>query len=238
MIMKRILAFTVAVLLFILPVSAQTNEQNSVVLNFSDGITVCTPDSIPSVDGMIFGMNEDEFKNYLTENGIILYGLDNSNAFAFELTGEKTEFTENIKDFSYIKEADIKDFANSILGGDYKIKTYSKVSYIVTDTVYSDSDSPYIISQYITVKHGLLYVVTFTVPGEAPQAKTQERIEKVMNGLNFSGQEAPPSVSIYSIIGIAVLILAVLVVAVYLVITFVKDAKRKSNDSADTKGES
>lgn len=226
--MKRIIAFVFALFMLVLPVSAEQSD-DSIILDYVEGLTLCTPDSIPSSDGMIFGIKEEEFKKYLTENRILLYGFDNSNAFVFELTGEKTDFTESIGDFSNIKEADIKDFADTSLSSVYSIENISGTVYVVTDNV-SDSGSEYITRQYITVKHGRLYIMTFTVPGSSVKKDVGERIDRIINGLTFGGDEIPEKVSVYSVIGVAVLVSAVAVLAVYILITVILDIRKRNSE--------
>lgn len=230
--MKRIIAFAFALILFILPVSAQQND-NSITLTYTEGLTLCTKDSIPSTNGMIFGMEETKFKNYLTENGILLYGFDNNNAFVFELTGEKTDFTESIRDFANIGETDIKDFADRTLSSLYSIESIAGNTYIVIDSAFSN-DSSYVTRQYITVKQGTLYIVTFTVPGSSVNKEVGKRINKIVNAINFSENDLPKEVSLFSVIGVAALVIVIAALAVYILITVIKDLrKRKSQDAQE-----
>lgn len=226
--MKRIIAFVFALLLFALPVSAQQNNEG-ITLGYTEGLTLCTPESIPSTDGMIFGMKEAEFKSYLTENSILLYGFDNNNSFVFELTGEKTAFTESVKDFADIKEEDVKDFADSTLNTLYSIENISGTVYIVTDSAFS-AENGYITRQYITVKNGLLYVITFTVPGASVNKDVGTRIDKIIGSLSFGEKNSPEKVSALSIIAIAVLVFVVAAFAVFVLITVIRDLRKRKSE--------
>lgn len=226
--MKRIITFAFALFLFIFPVSAQ--QDNGITLGYTEGLTLCTPDSIPSSGGKIFGMDEGKFNNYLTENGILLYGFDNGNAFVFELTGEKTDFTESIKDFANIDEEDIKAFADSTLTTLYSVENISGTEYIVTDSAFND-EKAYMTRQYITVKHGLLYVITFTVPSSSVNKDVGTRIDKIVNSLSFGREAAPKKVSALSVIGVAVLAVLTAAFAVYCLITIVKDIRKRKTGS-------
>ncbi len=224
--MKRIIAFAVAVLLFVFPVFAAENE-GKVSLKNTEGLTLCTKDNVPSKDGKIFDISEDEFKKYLAENNVLLYGADNGNAFVFELTGDKTEFTQNIKDFANISKDDIKDFADKTLSSEYSLINMAGNDYIVTDL--SDQEKNYTTRQYVTVKHSTLYVVTFTVPGASVKTKTDARIKNIVVGLDFGETDKPEEVSLFAVIGIALAILVIVALAVYVIITFVKDFKNKKD---------
>ena len=225
--MKRIIVFVLVLYLFAFPVCA-TVTQGNITLDYAENLTVCTQSSIPSVDGKIFGMNEADFKKYLTENNILLYGFDNDNAFVFELTGEKTDFTQKVGDFGNIKESDIKDFADKTVENPYSVKKTAESVFVVTDSI-SEEENGYVTRQYITVKNQSLYVVTFIVPGIAINQNKSERIDKIINALSFGESNAPKQVSAVSVIVVAALVIIIVLIAVYIAVTVIRDLRKVKN---------
>lgn len=226
--MKRIIAVLIALFLLALPVSAQ-EKIDEISLSYTEGLTVCSRENIPSADGKIFGMNESDFKKYLVENNILIYAMDQNNAFAFEISGEETAFTRGVGSFSNISEADINDFAQKALVSVYSIEKIEGYTYIVADSV-SDSKSNYVTRQYITVNNGVLYVTTFTVPGNSVKKEVSDRMVKIIRGIKFASEKAPENVSLFSVIGVAVLVVLVSGFAVYILVTVIRDIKKRKRE--------
>ncbi len=222
--MKRIIACLLALIIFAVPVCAL--EEHVFSLGYTEGVTLYHYESIT---GEVLGMEAEEFKKYLTDNYIRLFGVDNNNEFVFEITSEETDFSKGIKDFKNIKETDIKHFADSMKFVSYNIETLGEVPYIVSQYPSDDSENSAVVSQYITVKQGQLYVITFTMAKGISDGNA-ERIRKIVSGITYIENDVPQNVSIWSVIGVAALAVLVFGVAVYILITVIKDVRKRKSE--------
>lgn len=219
--MKRIIACVLALIIFAVPVCAV--EEYIFSLRYSEGVTLYHYESIT---GEVLGMEAEEFEKYLTDNYIRLFGVDNNNEFVFEITSSETEFSKVIKDFKNIKETDIKDFADSMKFVSYNIETLGEVPYIVGQYPSDDSENSAVVSQYITVKQGQLYVITFTMAKGISDGNA-ERIRKIVSGITYIENDVPQKVSLWSVIGVAVLVVLIICIALYILVTIIKDIRQR-----------
>ena len=219
--MKRIITFLLALIIFAVPVDAL--EEHTFSLRYTEGVTLYHHESINSE---VLGMEAEEFKKYLTDNYIRLFGVDNNSEFVFEITSEETDFSKGINDFKNIKDNDIKDFADSMNFSSYTIETLGEVPYIVSQYPSDDSENSAVVSQYITVKQSQLYIITFNSSKEISEDNAQ-RIKNIVSGITYMENDVPRNVSLWSVIGLAVLVVLIFCVALYVLVTIIKDIRRR-----------
>ncbi len=224
--MKKLIAIIVAILVLSIPAFAQTDDK--VELITLDGITVY------EVGDEVLGMDKETFKKYIAENNIILYGIANDNSYVIEVTCKETEFSTSVKDFNNIKLADIKDFADSTNVLNYNIEQLGDAVYIIRDITLNESENNSMVTQFITVKQGFIYVISITSANGIDKAKG------VVSSIVYNFTQTPAQISVYHIVMVSVAIVLVLGLIVFVSITLIKDIKKrktKSESEASTEEE-
>ena len=217
--MKRIIALIFALLIFTIPVFAENESKSEVTLTYTEGITLYG-------DGdEVFGIEKESFSKYIKENNIVLYGIANDKSFVFEMTCNQTEFSKSVKDFKNLKLMDIKDFADSMGILTYNIKSLGEASYIVSILPTSDSESEGRLTQYITIKQDKLYVITVT----AAKSVNNDYEQKIIGSIKYNFAEHPAQISVWHIVVVGVAIVLVLIIFVWIVITLIKDLKKRKS---------
>ena len=219
--MKKIIALILALVLFSLPVSAE-DIQPELTLTLTEGITLY------GEGDEVLGMNKEQFKEYIEKNNLILYGVADDNSFVIEISGEETQYSKSVKDFNNLKLSDIKDFADNTKILSYNIEQLGEAIYIIREISQAPSDlveTTAAVTQYITVKQEKIYVVTVT----AANTVDKEKKKSLVAGIDYSFSEIPPSVSVWQIVIVSGAIILVLVVMAWLIVTLVKDIKKRKN---------
>ncbi len=223
--MKKIIAIILALLIFSVPAFAQTTD--TVELITIDGVDVY------GVGDEVLGMDKEEFKEYIKENNIILYGIAKDKSFVIEVSCEETEFSKSVKDFKNIKLSDIKDFADSTNIPNYNIEQLGDAVYIIRDIPSNDSENAVKVLQFITVKQEFLYIISITDEKNTDIDKTKSVISSIVYNLS----ETPQSISVWHIVLVSVAIILVLMIFIFVTITVIKDLRKRKSEEATTEEE-
>ena len=222
--MKRIIAVFLALIILSVPVLAV--EEYAFKFEYTEGITLYNSENISSSDQNILGMDKAELHKYFKDNSILYLGVDNNSQFVFEITSQETDFSKGINDFKNIKENDIEDFADSMNFFSYSIEALGDGIYIVGEYLTDDSVNSPIVTQYVTVKQGQLYVITFN-SSKVTSKDNLQRIKNVVSGITYIENDVPQKVSLLSVIGVAVLAVLIFCIALYILVTIIKDIRRR-----------
>ncbi len=237
--MKNKLISLLAAVVLLLAVNIPTLAKSAVTeyfeLNIPEGYTVISVDNAKEykeyLEGRGFSVNS--FKNYITENGIILYATD-TKASEIVITSFKADFANQIGDLYHLNTEDINKFAPELLGQrEYDILDYEHKNRFIK-CIYSGQDNggSYLGVQLITVKNSTVYTVNFT--GDANVGLSDEALAQVLNSLKFRITDTNPAKTadnIITVIFLALTVLAFFEIAAYIIYTFIADYKLRKNQS-------
>lgn len=224
--MKKIISL-IFTLLLLFSVSVSAEGEKDFVLGYSENLTVCTQNEIPSENGMIFGVKEEDFKKYMKDNSLILYAVDNNNSFVISVTCDKTKFTKDIVSLSSLSDDDLSGVAKELVEGECNIAKTHDTVYIVKEGTEKGLEN-YFTRQYITVENGNLYVINFTFPEDS--VVDINRIDSIVSGIRYSEKA---ETNIFLIVVIAVVILALVVFMTVVAVTVIKDIKVKKETTEE-----
>ena len=217
--MKKIIALVLALLIFSIPVLAQTSDK--VDLISLDGVTVY------NVGDEVLGMDKDTFKEYVKENAIVFYGVANDNSFVIEATCEETAFSNSVKDFNNIKLSHIIDFANSANIPNYNIEQLGDAVYVIREIVSDDVAVSSNVTQFITVKQGFIYVISVTC------AEGTDKAKSVVSNVVYNFTQTPAQISVWHIVVVSAAVILLIVVFVFVSVALIKDIKKRKTKEQD-----
>lgn len=120
-------------------------------------------DNIPEV----LSMSAEDVKKYFDENSLLFLAVNSDNSSQIKLSCRKDGFSQKTKDFARLDDAALESIAKDMYGkGDCKIEESNKVKYISYLEKLKDSGGSYTSIQYITVKDGKLYQLSFYNSGD------------------------------------------------------------------------
>lgn len=224
--MKKII-YLIITLLLLFSVSVTAEDNKNFTFGYSEDLTVCTQDDIPSENGMIFGAKEEDFKKYMKENSIILYAVDNNNSFVISVTCDQTQFTKDLISLSSLSDDDLSGVAKELVEGECTIAKTHDTVYIVKEGTEKGLEN-YFTRQYITVENGNLYVINFTFPNDS--VVDINRIDSIVSGISYSEKA---ETNVFLIVVIAVVILALVVFMAIVTVTVIKDLKIKKETAEE-----
>lgn len=226
--MKRIFAFVFSVILaFQMGVFAFADSSEVLLDTTNSEIVVQTPDNIKGENGIVYGMPESDFKDYMLSNNMVLYGSYSNNLFVFNLSRAKTSFSGEVKNFFEMEDQDVLTFADDFVQNKDGIATVNDIKYVISKGTKEADNVTFSTVQYITVKNSELYVLTVNVPGEI-NSTIADRIDDLLERITIKEISQKPSVSSYLTIALIVLlILVVLAVIVLVAVSIFKDLKRE-----------
>lgn len=206
--------------------SAEIKYQNN------NGLVFCTDDNVTEEVAKALSKSKKELKASMKESGVVFYGISSDNSFTVSVTRETTDFSKEVVDFSAFNEEKLSSLAEEIAPNLISYYKTANEVYIVQDTVSYTSEGEHPARQYITVKNGSFYIITFTFAGENLKTKHLSSVQSIVNDISIGTNYE--NISLYSAI-IIVLILAVISVIVYVAVTLIKDLKKAKKDkkSAD-----
>ncbi len=226
--MKRIFAIVFAVIISLQLSVFAFAEQSEVVLDTTNStIVVQTPENIVAENGIVYGMPESDFKDYMISNNMVLYGSYSENLFVFNLSRSKTSFSGEAKNFFNMEDDAVLAFADDFVQNKDGIATVNDIKYVISKSKKETDNVTFSTVQYITVKNSELYVLTVNVPGEI-NSNIAEKIDDLLERITIDEIKEKASISSYLTIALVVLlILVILAVIVIVAISIIRDLKKK-----------
>ena len=226
--MKRIFAIIFAILISLqLSVFAFAEEGEVLLDTTNSTIVVQTPDNITAENGIVYGMPESDFKEYMISNNMVLYGSYSNNLFVFNLSRAKTSFSGEVVNFFDMEDDAVLAFADDFVQNKDGIATVNDIKYVISKSKKETDNVTFSTVQYITVKNSELYVLTVNVPGEINN-NIAEKIDDLLERITINKKAEKPSISSYLTIGLVILlILVILAVIILVAVSIIKDLKKK-----------
>ncbi len=226
--MKRIFAIIFAVI-FSLQLSVFVFADSSEVMidTTNSTIVVQTPENIVAENGIVYGMPESDFKEYMLSNNMVLYGSYSENLFVFNLSRSKTSFSGEAKNFFNMEDDAVLAFADDFVQNKDGIATVNDIKYVISKSKKEADNVTFSTVQYITVKNSELYVLTINVPGEINK-DTADKIDDLLERITIGEIKEKANISSYLTIALVVLlILVILAVIVIVAISIIKELRKK-----------
>ncbi len=226
--MKRIVAVLFSVI-FLLLCCCGCDEIRSGDLSFEpyEELVVCTPDSISEEAAQLFSMEKSKIKENMESSGILLSGARKDRKLSFTVVSETTEFSRRVEDFAVYTQLELNEIAKTLVPDYLAYFKTDDAIYIFSDGSVMGPDRPFCTRQYVTVKNGKLYVVSFTTDDEMFEFADENNMIQVMNSLSI---KRDLSSDILPIIIVSVILLAVAALVVFIVISLVKDIKNRNKN--------
>ena len=224
--MKKIIAVLFSILFLCIAVCG-CGEIRTGDLSFKpyDELVVFTPDSIPEEAAELFSMEKSKLKENMESSGILLSGARKDRRLSFTVISETTEFSKRVGDFSVYTQLELNEIAKTLVPDYLSCFKTDDATYIFSDGNVMGPSRPFCTRQYVTVKNGKLYVVSFTTDDEMFELVDENNIIQVMNSLSI---KKDLSSDMLSIIIVSVSLLAVAALVVFIVISLVKDIKNRN----------
>jgi hypothetical protein len=226
--MKRIFAIIFAILISLqLSVFAFAEEGEVLLDTTNSTIVVQTPDNITAENGIVYGMPESDFKEYMISNNMVLYGSYSNNLFVFNLSRAKTSFSGEVVNFFDMEDDAVLAFAHDFVQNKDGIATVNDIKYVISKSKKETDNVTFSTVQYITVKNSELYVLTVNVPGEINN-NIAEKIDDLLERITINKKAEKPSISSYLTISLVILlILVILAVIILVAVSIIKDLRKK-----------
>ena len=223
--MKKIITIFLILLLSINLVACKVD--NKVGLETIDNIIYCTDENVSDDVAKALGKEKKELSASMKEAGIIFYGIALDKTFTVSVIKETTDFSKKVVDFGLFSDSQLDEIAKEIspsYSGYHKNDTNI---YIVQDTVSYGTQNSLPARQYITVKEGNFYIITFTFSDTEFKDQVYSVADNIVDEIKLNSWQ--DNISFYSII-IIVLILAVISLIVYVVTSLIKDLIKAKKD--------
>ena len=226
--MKRIVAFLFTVLLIFQLGVITFADSSEVAINTADStIVVHTQENISAENGIVYGMPEHEFKEYMVNNNMVLYGSYSNNLFVFNLSRAKTSFSGEVVNFFEMEDDAVLTFADDFVQNKDGIAVVNDIKYVISKGKKEADNVTFSTVQYITVKNSELYVLTVNVPGEI-NSDIADKIDDLLERITINQEKEKANITSYLTIGLIVLlILVILAVIVLVVVSIIKDIRKK-----------
>ncbi len=229
--MKRCLSLVLLLcLLFSVSVSAVSLDKYNFNISLGEDYAVLTEDNLENNSELIeaLGHSETSIKQYFKDNSLILFAV--GGARQLQVTCRETEFSKRLGDISLLDDEEVLDLVTNLV----KVQAASNLSlinlngmkmYEVVSTA-KDSGGNFANIQYITVRGGKLYTVSFFESADEITEDFRSFARSTIETLSivggdkatFSGAE-----NITEMIIVGVLLVLAAAVAITLIISFVRD---------------
>lgn len=238
--MKRyICAFFILLLMLSVSVSAVTIEEYALTVPLGEEYAVLTADNLSANAEVIEGLGHSltSMRQYMNDNSLVLFAKNEDNSRQLQVFCKETEFSARVGDMFHLSDKDALSLVNRFV----KVKTVSDLTLVVTgDTKYyeivssgTDSGGTYKNIQYVTVRGGKLYTLSF-YDSKGTSDFTQH-VSDVMAGVAITGERigvVKGAENATEIIIISLLILLALAVVAFTVYSLIRDLAHK-NESSD-----
>lgn len=230
--------FVIIINVFIFNVSGLTLKEYNLDVSFPKSFTVITESTISDNTDFLETLKFDtgKFKEYIIQNNIILFAADTSSGCEMSVKYIATSFTEGVGDLSLLNDDSMDSVADKLFGNaNYSISDINGVKYFVQNFTSTDKGGNFSGVQYITVKNGGMYTLSFTFSGNALSDENINTVNQIVNNTNIktasTGITSKQVSDIVVIIILIIVIIALATAAVYIIVTVVLDLKHKKDQS-------
>lgn len=209
-------------------------EDYGVQIDIPNSYTVLTANNTKENADLLkrLNFNENSFKNYLSENKIILLAVDDFGS-EIVLKCHQTDFTKSVVNFGLLEDAALEKVGKELLGNNFS--TIEKNEYIFLYQEFSGTDKGGKFSgvQYVTVSGSSMYTISLTVEGTIT-AQQKNQADKLIKGFSVESQEKfslDKFDNIITLVIISIGIIAFIAIAIYVVVVCVISIKEGRNTS-------
>ena len=230
--MKKIILSMVAILsVFIsaLSVSADTIEYkfDKITMSMPSKYTVLYPENLSKNKETVqsLGTSVETMKKDFSEKGIIFIAVNSENNEQFEMRSTETEYSKEIASLSKIKDDEIINKIGSVLFGNNSFGQYSINGCVYLRENYTSAEQNSVI--YVTIENGCIY--TFSYFGDDPV-----RIAEIIGGLRIGTERGLSAMTVSDWIRtiiVYLLIAGLLVAVILIVVSLIRDFKRRKNEN-------
>lgn len=226
--------------LFSLSAAAYSDKEFNFTVDAPEQYTVINADNVSSNQDFLQKINytASGFKDYLAKNNIVYYAINKADGSEIVLKCVSSEFSKNIEDINLLSNEAIARVADTILSDkSYTVceKNSSKFFKVTIDS--EDRGGGFFGSQYITVKNGYMYSLSFTFQNSIASTVSSKTENGVLESFYIdenSGFSWEKFGDIIIAVIITLCIVLFVIVAGYVIYTFINDIRTKnsSNDVA------
>ena len=243
---KVIIVGVVALLLLFFGIliyhSITTNNNASV--KFPEEYTVITSDNAYNNEEFLeqLGFEPAAFTTYLNKNDIVYFAATIDNSRQFKVVSKQTQLSSEVVSLEETSEKGLETIGEQLLNNNYEEIEYIKnIPYFKISTEVNEETGSYVSVQYITIRGGKYYQITYYGTGSILSNDERLEIAEVMNNLKIpSGKSAYEKIKsmstitiVYVIIISLVIIFGIIAIAL-LAVSIIKDLKIKYKTREDT----
>lgn len=229
---------TIFINIFVFNASAVSLKDYNLKIDFPKSFTVIDEKNIADNTDFLKTLKFDagKFKEYIVKNNIIVFAADPSVGCEVSVKCITTTFTENVGDLSLLNAESMASLADELLvNGTYQVSEVNSIKYFVQNFTASDKGGSFSGIQYITLKNGSMYTLSFTFNGETLTDENFNIVSDIINNTKIktvsSGVTSKQVSDIVVIVILIVVIIALVVAAIYIIVTVVLDLSGKKNQS-------
>lgn len=232
--MKRCLSLVLLLcLLFSFSASAISLDKYNFNISPGSDYAVLTEDNLGSNAELIeaLGHSEASIKQYFKENSLILFAV--SGARQLQVTCRETEFSKRMGDISLLDDDEVLSLVNHFV----KVKSASDLTLVSVNgikmyevvSLNKDSGGKFASIQYITVRGGKLYTISFFETADKITEKFRNFALNTISTVSIGGGRQasfPGAENITEMIIVGALLLLAAAVMVTLIISLARDFLR------------
>lgn len=236
--MKRFVGLVLALLIILLlPFAVAALGVGGVSMDIDETeYAVLTKDTLKSKTELVesLGYTTESITKYFKDNNLLLFAANADNSRQVQIKSTETEFTRQLGDLDTLDNEQIIEIAKKILPSSVNenyIVIKSGDMYLLEFTLLSsDGQGKFCNRQYVTIRGGKLYSVSFFENGEQLSDDFSAQADSMLQSLNIEGGgiTANDAGDITIAVIVWVLIAVAAAVAVWMIVSLVRDAARKN----------
>ncbi|MBQ8550540.1 MAG: hypothetical protein IKL44_04550 [Clostridia bacterium] len=229
--MKRCFLLVLALcLLFSVNVGALSLDEYNLKITLPEDYSVLTEEGISQETDLIeqLGHSVTSMRQYFKDNSLILFALSPDSTRQVQITCRETEFSKRLTDLALLDDDEVLNLVNHFV----KVKTAADLTLVIQndmkmyEVVSTDKDSggSFTTVQYITVRGGKLYTVSFFESSATPTADFKEFANQTASTLIISSKSkvtlsGTKNVTEMIIVGVLFVLAAILAITVIISLT-------------------
>lgn len=227
--LKAFALFMLLAFCFSVTAFAATPKDVNMTLNLGDEYFVITEDSVSGNQEIIenLGYTKSSFKELFTKGSLVAFVLHSGTKTQIQIRVYNTPFTEKLEDLSLLNSENLTAVAKEISPAYQKAVNVGDTVFLQSISKTEDETGKYSVSQYVTVKNGSLYTVSFysNAPSETFENQTLSLIP-----IKTVKKKVGLTETVLLII-MSVVIIAFLFAAGFLVFSIASQLKRNREDN-------
>ncbi len=220
---------------FSLTATAYSDKENYFSINVPEQYTVINADNVKSNQDFLQKINytASGFKDYLKNNNIVFYAINKTDGSEIVLKCISSEFSKSIEDMNFLGNDALVSVADKILQ-DKSYTAYEKngSKFLIVDIDSEDRGGSFYGTQFLTVKNGILYSLSFTFKDSTTALSSNEIVNTVFEEFYISDNSGFSWENFGDIIITVIITLCIIlfvIVSGYVVYTFINDIRTKNS---------